>query len=36
MFAIMESALKLFFHAEIDEDNKLNITGRPLNYDPGW
>jgi hypothetical protein len=35
MFAIMEPALKLFFRAKI-VDGKLDITGRPLNYDPGW
>lgn len=41
MFAIMEPELKLFFKAKlVDVPNthtqELEITGQPLNYDPGW
>lgn len=36
MFAICDNTEKLFFKATLNEKNELDITGRPLNYDPGW
>lgn len=30
------SDIILFYKAFVNVDGKLEITGRPLNYDPGW